>query len=38
MTDEVAEQFSWFGRQKKRCFATTSLADLVKSNYDFLLF
>ncbi|KAL5237318.1 hypothetical protein ACI65C_004728 [Semiaphis heraclei] len=31
MTDEVAEEFSWFGRQKKFSFATTGLADLIKS-------
>ncbi|KAL5234629.1 hypothetical protein ACI65C_002039 [Semiaphis heraclei] len=31
LTNQVAEQFSWFGRQKKLSFATTALADLVKS-------
>jgi len=37
MTDEVAEEFSWFGRQKKYSFATTGLADLIKSNLLILL-
>jgi len=35
LTNQVAEQFSWFGRQKKLSFATTALADLVKSNNAF---
>lgn len=31
-TDEVVEQFSWFGWQKKYFFVTTVLADIIKSN------